>query len=229
MINVNVNKTTDNKCKVEANPVACYRSSLKNMSSSSSAEEVGEQRRDYIGVPRPADTTGAPSTSGIHGARGRRKENQKESSTDSEGATEKTKKVTKVTRKGIATSTPVTVGKERKVKQVRRQRKKKERVPESMKEANDLASAKKRLDEGAFTALSPSSEDDQNYFDSTGSSLREAIAKGELSETDIEKRACPAKYCLQENERECPAKYCPQENERECPAKYDPDLSATRK
>ena len=45
VISVVANKLNDNKCGNEANPVACYRSNIEVMPSSSSAEEVGEQKR----------------------------------------------------------------------------------------------------------------------------------------------------------------------------------------
>ena len=102
---------------------------------------------------------------------------------------------------------------------------------------------KVRLDEGLLVSLSPSStssSDHQCEFDSTGSSLREAIAEGALENIyDVDEgekndtcpeRACPAKYTnyKEDDERACPAKYTnyKEDDERACPAKYNGDERA---
>ena len=77
----------------------------------------------------------------------------------------------KVTRKGIKTSTPVTI----QMKKATRTRK---RVTGSKE--NALNSVKQRLDEGLLVGLS-SSSDEEHILESTGSSLRDAINAGALS------------------------------------------------
>ena len=141
----------------------------------------------------------------------------------------------KVTRRGILSSTPITVGRG---KCVSHKIKPRTRV---LRRRSDLARAKRRLDEGLQVDLSSSSEEDtckkvaefdsigcENVaeFDSTGSSLRGAILSGVLSDgntTDWERPVRDSTTC---DERACPAKYVdssPQDApsiERACPAKY---------
>ena len=108
-----------------------------------------------------------------------------------------------------------------------------------MTSKDSLEKVKRKLDEGLLVDLSASSNDERiDKFESTGSSLREAIAGGALSndgsDSSNKKRACPAKYAnndqsvgdvvnLTDDERGRPAKYCDSESsnpERACPAKY---------
>ena len=190
---------------------------------SSDVETVGEEKRDFVGsVVTVRDEQNAATSS---------RKNEAMSNAPR-------KKVGKVTRRGITTSTPITIGKSHFKKRKSRSRAK------DLKGANRV---RKKLDEGQFTELSASSNSNiseggshEVEFDSTGSSLREAINDGLLSglsaqeassydstkdQPSDDERACLAKYKPSKKEgtkRACPAKYTNNDynDERACPAKY---------
>ena len=141
----------------------------------------------------------------------------------------------KVTRKGIDTSTPVTIHKGKKLKFKRRV---------TNTKTNALATAKRKLSEGCMVELSPSSEEILQ-FESTGSSLREAVNAGALSDdateidderdsaakyTPCSKRDLAAKY-IPCSKRDSAAKYYPpkeEDDERDSAAKYVPSNGEQR-
>ena len=199
---------------------------------STPAEEVGESRRDYAGPAAPADLTGAPSTSGMTSRDKKKvlkkKKEKKAATTDSDEA-DSTNVVTrvkvrsgKVTRRGKITSTPVTIGKGRMRKNPRMTKKK------TVVGGGNLERVKRKLDSGRLVSLSPSSSNENLCsveFESTGSSLREALAAGEIDNIANIERDSHAKYDdkLSNNERDSHAKYNPlnTDDERACPAKYN--------
>ena len=140
----------------------------------------------------------------------------------------------KVTRRGRVTSTPVTVKKSIIKRKARRG--KSSGMRSKRPSVSELNLVKRNLDEGLRVELSPSSNDLSQEkleleFESTGSSLREAISNGalntvdEVGASDIQpKRDLPAKYSNSlSNEQDLPAKYynsADNDDERDSPAKY---------
>ena len=221
------------------------------VSSSSEYEVVGEEKRDFTkGVKVTCGETSktAPSTSGAVTKGRKKKRNMKrlevdpkiESGTESDHQTGPSSpprspprrrvrcKTGKVTRKGILTSTPITVGKGR----AKRRNVKKKEDKEALKSQRTLLDmVKRKLDEGLHIELS---EDESTNgegaasralleFESTGSSLREALRDGTIEDFLLPKRACPAEYCTVTN---CSKDHVSTDDEhlkqkRACPAKYD--------
>ena len=140
----------------------------------------------------------------------------------------------KVTRRGRVTSTPVTFKKSILKRKARRG--KSSGMRSKRPSVSELNLVKRNLDEGLHVELSPSSNDLSQEkleleFESTGSSLREAISNGalntvdEVGASDIQpKRDLPAKYSNSlSNERDLPAKNynsVDNDDERDLPAKY---------
>ena len=127
------------------------------------------------------------------------------------------KKVGKVTRKGMKTSTPMTI----QMKKLSRTRK---RVTASEKDA--FETVKQKLDEGLLVGLS-SSSGKEYLLESTGSSLRDAVNAGALSvdSNDTESVADVRldDYYTADNERDSAAKYVGkggEDDERDSAAKY---------
>ena len=231
---------------VVSNASLCCRSDPKmseekRISSSSSAEEVGEAMRHVARATRnmmSADLTGAPSSSGLQKEKKKKPTNQ--NCTDSEEGDENLEapramvRTGKVTRRGRVTSTHVTVRKS--IMKRKTRRRKSSGMRSKRPSVSELNLVKRNLDEGLRVELSPSSYDLSQEkleleFESTGSSLREAISNGalntvdEVGASDIQpKRDLPAKYSNSlSNERDLPAKYynsADNDDERDLPAKY---------
>ena len=137
--------------------------SMTDPENSTTPEEVGEEKRDFVGRIGPVDPTDAPSSSNEVSnknkkvlSKGKRRKhvrnNLTESTTNSEKPNdeERRKQVIrprtgKVTRKGLKTSTPVTIKKGRKMRCKRRVTDLKKTLFESVK---------LKLDEGLLVNLS---------------------------------------------------------------------------
>ena len=200
-------------------------------SSSSPFEEVGEEKRDFAGIGEGADSTGAPSTSRkVH--RLKKKATKKTMlNTDGDSSDQEsvpkvrapTKRTGKVRRKGMKTSTPVTI-----TKWFKKERKVRENEGRKSIARESLERVRKKLDDGINVSLSQSSEGDEGspskpvVFESTGSSLREVVENGLLScqslDEDLGTNVNESKECdmvsfaveggiSKISERACPAKY----------------------
>ena len=151
---------------------------------------MGEEKRDFAGIGEGADSTGALSTSKkIH--RLKKKATKKTTvNTDGESSDQEsvpkvrapTKRTGKVRRKGMKTSTPVTI-----TKWFKKERKVRENEGRKSIARESLERVRKKLDDGINVSLSQSSEGDEGspikpvVFESTGSSLREVVENGLLS------------------------------------------------
>ena len=223
---------------------------------SESVETVGEQRRDFVGSIALACSPNTQSTSkgckAMKSVKERNRTTKKpqhcipssdedERKKDTKSARGPRGRTGKVTRKGVKTSTPVTVKKEEMKIKGRQGKKHTRTIGRGRKSLDEV---KKRLDEGLLVNLSSSSDEEENVFpefESTGSSLREAIDNGDLIEINVagsrqiknkesekgdiseehscEKRACPAKYDLNRStETRRRHSSLPK---RACPAKYN--------